>query len=468
MAVIFLLEFLVIYSIFRASRHDLENALPVFAFFVVLMPLECKVVIPGLCDVNTMRFGLITLLVLYFQRRQRVDHAPIPMKSLMLAHVGWAICSTLYSLSVATSLKQLISQVLEYYLLYFLFVKIVTKVETLYSVLFAVCMAMLVCCCFSLVEAYAQWSILRIFPSNFWITYNGGVDPLFIEWGRGLRVRSTFPHPILFGDALVMCIPISLYLLSIWEDKRQRRLLWMTLLLMLWAIYKTSSRGPWLAMGLSLFLLFFMVNQKVRKYLIVTAVLGLTVAVSRPGIWETVAELYQSSTDPNTPVGASYLYRDTLNQTIQSVVAKDAARMMLGYGLGTFRELGLDITFLGKTQRWYTCDNNWALFLYEIGYVGLFLIVLLLSIPIWIAFHSYRCLPKPGNRLSGVLLISLAAFYFLLMSVAGYSWGQQGYLTWILISLVVCHSRLGRVQETVEENQVEDGRGVAEYDLNFA
>jgi len=468
MAVILILQFVIVVSMVRASREHLENALPVFSFFVVLMPLESRLVIPGAFDFNTMRVSLLTLLILYFIRKEKTDYSPIPLKSLMLLNVCWAVCSTLYSLSVVTSVKQLIAQVLEYYLLYFLFIRILTRLQTLYNIVFAISMAMGLCCVFSLLEAYANWSILRIFPANLWITYNGGLDPLYIEWGRGLRVRSTFPHPILFGDALAMSIPLTLYLQSIWENKRQRALLWLSLALMIWAIYKTSSRGPWIVTGLCCVLLFILINNRVRKYLAVTAVLCAIVVVSRPGIWQTIADLYQSSTDPNSPVGASYLYRDTLTEAVKAAVSKDTTRALLGYGLGTFRELGLDINFLDVTQRWYTCDDNWDLFLYEIGYVGTFLTGILLASPLWIAFRSYRLLPSPENRLSGVLLISLAAFDLLLMSVAGYSWGQQGYLAWILISLVVCHSRLALQVEGPNRVLDEETRGLHEYDLDFA
>jgi hypothetical protein len=329
-------------------------------------------------------------------------------------------------------------------------------------------MAVGLCSTFSLFEVYGHWSILRIFPSNLWITYDGGLDPLYIEWGRGLRARSTFPHPILFGDALAMSIPITLYLLSIWEQGRQRLLLWVSLLLMIWAIYKTSSRGPWIALGMSCCLIFFLSNSRVRKYLLTTALIGAVVIISRPGIWQTVENLYQSSTDATSPVGASYLYRDTLSHTIKQVVAKDITRRVFGYGLGTFRELGLDITFLNVTQRWYTCDDNWSLFIYELGYGGLLITACLLFTPLWIGFQSFRVLPRPENRLSGVLLISLVAFDFLLLSVAGYSWGQQGYLNWIIISLVICHSRLAFQTEEQEELLDVRTRGLDVYDFNVA
>lgn len=470
MVLIICMQLLIVLSLVIASRRSLENALPVFCFFLVLMPLEARLVIPGLFDFNTMRVSLLTLLILYLcHGRSSSNDSPLPLKSLMLLNVTWAICSTIYSLSIATSAKQLISQVVEYYLLYFLVVRTITKISTIYNIVFAMMMAMGICSIFGVVEVYARWSILRIFPQNLWITYNGGVDPLYIEWGRGLRIRSTFPHPILFGDALAMSIPLTLYLLSIWERRRDRVLLWISLVLMFWAIYKTSSRGPWIATILCGTLLFIMVHNRVRTYLLVIALMAAAVLLARPGVWSTIAGLYDSSTDPKSPVGSSYLYRDALNNAVKNAVGKEPARALFGYGPGTFRELGLDINFLNTMQRWYTCDNNWALFLYETGYIGLFLIAALLFSALWIAFKTYWQLPPPESYFSGVIFISLSGFFFLLLSVAGYSWGQQGYMAWILISIVVSYSRIALQNDDEQIEDDEEGGGLEEqYELYIA
>ena len=226
MILIAFFQLVIVGGLVRASRRRLEDALPLFCFFLVLMPLESRFVIPGLFDVNIMRVSLATLLILYLIRGEQSGRGPLPLRRAMLLHVGWAICSTLYSLSVATSMKQLLTQVLEFYLMYFILVKTISRVETIYKIIYAMMLAMGVCCFFSLLEAYASWSILSIFPPSTWITYDGGRDPLYIELGRGLRVRSTFPHPILFGDALAMSIPLTFYLLSIWKRRRQRLILW--------------------------------------------------------------------------------------------------------------------------------------------------------------------------------------------------------------------------------------------------
>jgi hypothetical protein len=443
MIIILLIDFAIVVSLVAASRRGLENALPVFTFFSVLMPYEARLVIPGFFDVSTMRVALLTLSVLFLTRRDRtISSSPIPLKRLILLHTAWLVCSTFYSLSVVTSTKLLIAQVLEYYLLYYLFLRIISKADTVTTIAYAMMIAMGVCCIFGLLEAYASWSVLTIFPSNLWYLYNGRTDPLYIDIGRGLRIRSTFPHPILFGDALAMSIPIALYLLSVCKQQRQRIILWMIALLMFWGVYKTSSRGPWMTLGISSILLFFLVRNRVKQYLTVIALLTMFVLLTRSGIRQTIVQLYESTQDSSSLVGSSYDFRHALIPAVTNALAKDSLRMVVGYGLGTFREIGVDINFLNIVQRWHTCDDNWILFLYETGYVGLAIVTILLLRPLMMMLRHYRRMPRPENYFIGVIFISLAGFYFGLLSVAGYNWGQQGFMAWILISLSVVYPRI--------------------------
>jgi hypothetical protein len=469
MTIILCIQFVVVISLVMASRRRLEDALPVFCFFLVLMPLEAKVVIPGLFDINTMRVSLLTLLILYLCRRELNNICPIPLKRLMYLHIGWALLSTIYSISTVTSIKQLIAQVLEFYLLYYLLLRIISDVQTIYKILFAMILAVGVCCIFGLFEVYASWSVLRIFPANLWITYNGGLDPLYTELGRGLRIRATFPHPILFGVALAMSIPLALYLLSFWDRGWQRITLWTIVPLMLWAVYKTSSRGPWIVVAVSCVVLFFLIQNQVRRYLTWIALLILIVAVARPGIWQTVADLYEATQDSTSVVGSSYQYRYALLDAITDAVDEEPGRMLFGYGLGTFREKGLRINFQGASKRWYTCDDNWADFLYETGYGGLLIIGCLLLKPLLMTLQNYRYLPRPENNLSGLFFISLAGFYFSLLSVAAYSWGQQGYMAWILISLSIAYPAIVLRDREVADIDTEGSGGLEEeYDLYTA
>jgi hypothetical protein len=143
--------------------------------------------------------------------------------------------------------------------------------------------------------------------------------------------------------------------------------------------------------------------------------------------------------------------------------------MLFGYGLGTFREIGLDIDFMGEVHHSRTCDDNWALFLYETGYGGVIIMCALLGRAMFLPLRDYFRLRKPERYLSGVLFISLLGFNFLMLSVAAYAWGQQSYMNWIFISLAVSVPRVVSLQE---RSKREDRQTISPpdraYDLEFA
>jgi hypothetical protein len=441
MALIVVIDLVVVFTLILASRRGLENALPAFCFIVVLFPNESKLVLPGLFDLSTERVALIALLVMYVSRRERLYRRPIPLKYMMLLHLGWITCSAALSLSVATSLKQVIFQGVEYYLLYYIFVQSISEMHTLYRICYAIVTALTICCVLGCLEISLHWSVLSIFPSNLWTTYYSRNDPLYVEWGRGIRVRSTFPHPILFGDALAIGSTLVLFLLCSSRKRVGRVLLGLVLALMIWTLYKTASRGPIIAASLS-FLLCLMMIAPSRKYVLLCSGLFLISLVVRPGLFHTLADWYESTLNPNTLLGGSYEFRHDLNGAVIAAVAKDPTRVLFGYGLGTFRERGLDIEHLGDVRHFYTCDNHWIMFLYETGYVGLILIAVLLLKPLILTFSNFYRLPRPDNYLSGVFFIALAGFYFSLLSVAGYNWGQQGFIAWILIASAMAYPQV--------------------------
>ena len=436
MTLVLFIDVLVVAVLVITGRRRVENALPFFCFITILMPIDARILLPGLFDVSTQRVALLTILALFLITNRR-SQVTIPLKGLIAIHLLWSMLSTCYSLSVATSAKLVVAQLIEYYVLFFVFLRSITDVRTVYRIMYAIVLCLGLCCFFGLLEAYATWSIMSILPSNLLLG-----APLYIEAGRGLRIRATFPHPILFGDALAMTIPIALYLLSVAKSNRRKTLLSLITVLEFWALYKTGSRGPWLTLGFSSILLWFLVKNRVRKYLTTLAFLVLLVLVARPGIRQTIVDLYESTQDSTSRLGSSYEYRHALIPAVTGALAKDPTRVLVGYGEGTFRAIGLDITFLDITQRWHTCDNNWALFLYETGYVGLLVIAALLFTALFRAVRRFWQMKRPEKDLMGIIVITIAGFYFSLLSVAGYNWGQQGMMLWILISLSVVYPAL--------------------------
>ena len=115
-------------------RQGLEQALPYFVFAVTLLPEECRIKLPGLFDLYTHRLALIILAIFFLVSQRKSIARSVPLKNLVLVHIGWVLASTLYSVVVMTSVKQLIAQVLEYYVLYYIFLKIITNGRTIVTV----------------------------------------------------------------------------------------------------------------------------------------------------------------------------------------------------------------------------------------------------------------------------------------------------------------------------------------------
>jgi hypothetical protein len=444
MLLIFAIDLVVILVLVGvAKRRGLEAALPYFAFIVTLLPEECRIPIPGLFDLYGHRLALVIVAILFFSSGVPKTNSPLPLKQLILLHTGWVLVSSLTSIVILTSAKQLLAQVLEYYLIYYIFLKTIRNPRTLWKIAFAMTTAMAVACIFGLFEIYKGWTVLSVFPIELQQTYGTG-DAIYAELiDRGIRVRSTFPHPILFGGALSMMVPLALYLLTTAQTKMQKVVLNLSILLIFWNLYKTSSRGPWLATILSISLLLLAAKSKIRKQIVAAAVFAAAVLLIRPGVADTLWNTYRATLNPETQMGASYGYRSALFHTVTQALGNDPVRAIFGFGLGSFRERGLVIVLPRiATHRWYTCDSSWVLFMYETGYIGFVILVTLLFKPAIVAWRDYRNLPKKDRAFSLVCFSSFVSFFFVMIAVAMYGWGQNGYMLWMLISITISYSML--------------------------
>lgn len=439
---------IVLALVFCARKRGIEGALPCFVFIATLVPDECRVVLPGLFDLTSRRLALTVLLLLYLFSRKKRTVGRIPLKNLIWLHVGWILLSTAASIVFVTSIKQLIAQVIEYYLVYYIFLRTISGIETLHRIAFATLTSVSCACVFGLIEVYGGWSILSIFPAEMQQTYGTG-NPLYVELlDRGTRARSVFPHPILFGSALSMTVPIAIYLLVTLAPGWRRLIVNLSILLIFWNLYKTSSRGPWLATILSLAPLLLAGRPKMRKRIAVVALLAVSTLIIRPGIAETIWNMYLASLDSHSQMGASFQFRPALFRTVQQHLAADTVRFLVGHGPGSFREKGLVIEIPGlETHRWYTCDSAWVLFMYETGYVGCLIMACLLFKPAILSAQAFRKMPGPQRYFSLTCFCCLLSFYISMISVAIYAWGQSGYMLWICISVSVSSALLQREEE---------------------
>ena len=442
MILILLIDLVVIGVILTtALSRGLEQALPSFTFFATLIPMqESQIELPGLFGLTGQRIALILLLVLYLTLRKKTKTPTLPLKFIILAHIAWVSLSTLESIVFSISLKQLLAQIVEYYLLYYIFTKTISQTRTIHKILFAMVAAMFVCCIFGTIERYSAWSVLSLFPKELWSVESG----LVVVDDRGLRIRSTFPHAIHFGDALALTIPLALYLLTVTKSRPQRALLWVGTVLMFGNIYRTGSRGAWIALLASLAVLFLGLQSRMRRYLLFIGVLSLSVLITNPGVWQTIESDYNRTFDPDAPMGTSYEYRYALSHVIRDALAKNTTRAIWGYGLGACRYVGIEGEFQGRSWIFRSCDSSWLEMMYETGYIGFLILGVLLLKPVLIAFADFRKLPKPERDVNFILAVALGSFCLMMTSVALYGWGQNGYMLWVLIAASVTYSKLKR------------------------
>ncbi len=447
MIFVIIINLIAIIGLFRiALTEGLEAALPFAAFTVVFVPIESSIPL-GLFSLTTQRIVVAVLVLLYLTvGRNETGLQPrssMPLKTLIVIHVLWCVLSTANSVVPLMSVKKAISVVLEYYTLYFVFWKTISKPETIRGIIFAIVLAMIVCSVFGAFEAYGAGNIISVLPKAEH-HFDLGADT-----DREVRVQATFDHPILFGAALAMGIILSIYLLSVEKESWHVGVLWAGLLLMFLNIYKTSSRGPWLDVILGFLLLFVLGRSGIRKPILIIVVLAVTSMIIRPGIWGTVKGIYDNSFDMNTSTGTSYQYRYALQQAVTERLLRDPSRAFWGYGLESFYDLRIQGDFLGEPHLFLSCDNAWAELMIETGFVGCFMIALMMLATAHKAWQEYRAKSLPGSALGLALFVNVVIFCFQMYSVGMYSWGQNGYMLWILIALTFAYAKCGNEADSL-------------------
>ncbi len=435
---------LIVGLIGTSSNKGLEGALPFATFGLVLLP-PSAIISLGPVTLTPQRVIILVLAILYAMRSPKSKNAQTRNLAIFIGlNVGWNLISAFNSVLPDESIKKVLSQVVDYYLLYVLYGRAISKTQTIHKIFMAMVAAMTVCSIFGAIEAYQGWTVMELFPSvpqMFGMSGDTSIDA-----DRGLRAQSTFAHPILFGAALAMGITVAIYLLTVTNNKRHKGFLWIAILLMFVNIYKTISRGPWLAVGVGLVLMGVLGWRQLRAPLRVILGLVVAVLVIRPGVWDSVAGIYYNSLDPNTVMYASYQYRYALRDAAIKALAGDSSRAVWGFGPESFYSLHLKGIFGGKEHVFLSCDSAWLAAMLETGYVGLLLFAGMLLIPLLRAFYDYCKLPRPNRYLSLVFFTNFLMYYFLMASVAMYSWGQNGYMLWIIIAATVVCRAVSKVE----------------------
>ena len=192
-------------------------------------------------------------------------------------------------------------------------------------------------------------------------------------------------------------------------------------------------------------------GKQMRRYVLWIGVLTVIVLLARPGIWETISNLYNQTLAPETAQGSSYQWRYALYDQAFLHLNHDFWRALWGYGPESFFFLGWKGMFQGQIVPFESCDSSVAQLMIETGYVGFLLAVSVFLIAGYKALRSSLKIPKPENLPCVVLFVNICAFLFLMTNVAILGWGQQSYMAWIVVAMAMIYPGLVEKESVVEE-----------------
>jgi O-antigen ligase len=419
-------------------------------FVVVFVPEESLIPFPGPFLLTTRRLAIVTVAALYILSRNKATNDArldaSPLKFLIGLSVFWAIISTANSVEPLVSFKQMVCQVLEYYLLYSILAKTISGAETIDRILKGMVFAVSVACVFGSYEAYTGVSIMSLFPT---LQHRFADSGSYMDLARGIRVESTFGNFSLFGTAIAFATIWAIYLLSRVEQPAQKLFLWIGIALMFLNIYKTESRGPWIALTIGFCFLFLFAHSNIRKSMLAISALILLVLIARPGVREAIVNIYAGTfaDESDSVLASSYQYRYALIDVGTQALARDPIRKLWGYGLESFYYLDLTGPFNGNPEyHFLSCDNAYVQAMVETGYIGLLILVLLLGAPALLLMKDMWRIPKPHNALCIVLLINMIQYYFMMTNVGLYGWGQTTHMLWACIAMSMAYRSAVRGQ----------------------
>lgn len=448
MLLVIVIDFIVVAGMcYVTLTKGFERVLPFFTFVAVLVPDESNIPLPGVFDLTTRRVALATLIALYFlfskKNSDETGNDALPLKFLLIVHILWCLVATANSIDILRSFKNLMVIGFEYYVLYLVYYRSITKTETIEKIVTAMVYAMSFTTIFGAYEAYTGWHVMSWFPPR---TYRFAVG--MEDEARGIRAQSTFAHPILYGGALAMVLPLALSVVATSKSKLKRLFVWICIMSMFLCLYKTSSRGPWIASVLGFMLTFLITSNQIRKYMLFIVCLCVSVMVVRPGVYDTLKDSYVATFDPNSPMGTSYEYRSALRQVAVRALAKSTRRQLWGYGMESFYDLHLTGPFMDKdNHKFESCDSSWVEITIDTGYVGLLIFAAIMGGVALLTLRNVRRGPPPGRYLCWIFFANLIQYYFLMLSVAIYGWGQNGHMFWMTVALSMAYGRLALRQQ---------------------
>ena len=166
------------------------------------------------------------------------------------------------------------------------------------------------------------------------------------------------------------------------------------------------------------FTIIFMFGEKAKnlKRIFILGLIGISIILIRPGIYQSIERLYNATFDKSTIKGSSFRWRAQVAELAFSQInsSDNLLNLLFGYGQGShlFMEFPTTTTSTGQRAEFLSWDNEFAVLFYEHGYMGFLLTIvffLILSIKTYRLLH-YTQFQKKIVPLSFLSCISIIIF----------------------------------------------------------
>ena len=441
-----LLAILVVWAI-RRLRRDLDSGMRLIFALLVFLPTSLRIELPGaLPQLTIQRILILIAFVFLLRNAPSVPRKwPIPNLTLITLFGITQGVSLVFGAQFIPGLKGFSSYILEVALFYVLMNLYIMTEPNLLRLVCSICYGLAAVAVLATIEKFSGTNLSEL------IAPSGGLAEIKQE------ITSTYPHRIALGYAMAMGVPLALAASTQFRSARTRRLLYGIALLSIGAAYFSMSRGPWLGMGLGLIGIGILGGTLLRKRLLQIALLSAAVLVLRPGVLETITNLYTASFDENAQKHGSLATRWQLWTVAWTEIQVSPERFLFGFGPVSTESMDLSQYWYG-TEGWsasvskigYTSwDNNYACDLIELGVVGLALEVTLLLAIVGTVLREWRASDAEGRILLSGIGLACAVFMFAMTNVYIFA-PQLKYLFWALVAIGSNFHRAGSTEETTQ------------------
>lgn len=373
-------------------------------------------------DVNPTRLLYWSLVALWFfwlvassELRSllvsRIGHFK-PFVILLIAYLSWLIVASLFSEEIYYSLHYSIKLMIGPVLLFLIALSILRDRRDVDTVFLLLVVGALIACLVGFWEAAKKGNVFydivpSLFPqgtaaADFWAEKLAGDK----SRAGAYRVMATFSHPLTFGEHLVLCLPLAVYLVGYARQRLIRLVGLVSTPALLVGIYLSHTRSTLLAGGVvmaSVVAFLGMRAMRQRKsfgisvagaFSLVTLVLGLLLMTGL------VTELVVGR---NAAEAGSSMARLTMLERGSTLVMTSP---VVGYGpaLGAYK-----LGFLPGMST-LTIDNYYLSVAMETGLLGLLLFLGLLAYPITKGFFASIAMSGGDGARISVIVAALLAF----------------------------------------------------------